>query len=90
MNAVLLNGATIGTNCIIGAGALVTEGKMIPDNSLVMGSPAKVVKQLTEEQVILALKASVDHYVENGKRFQRELVSVPKTVTQIAISRSKL
>ena len=50
INAVVLNGAKIGKNCIIGANALITEGKVIPDNSMVMGSPGKVVKTLTEEQ----------------------------------------
>jgi carbonic anhydrase/acetyltransferase-like protein (isoleucine patch superfamily) len=50
MGATVLNGAQIGENCLIGAGALVTEGKVIPDNSLVIGSPAKVVKQLDDER----------------------------------------
>ena len=47
INAVVLNGAKIGKNCLIGANSLVTEGKEIPDGSLVMGSPAKVVKALS-------------------------------------------
>ncbi|MGE4283974.1 MAG: gamma carbonic anhydrase family protein [Clostridia bacterium] len=51
MGAILLNGAVIGENCIIGAGALVTSGKIIPPNSLVLGSPAKVVRTLNEEEI---------------------------------------
>ena len=48
INAVILNGCVIGSNCIIGANALLPEGRVIPDNSLVMGSPGKVVRQLSE------------------------------------------
>lgn len=51
MGAIVLNGAVIGDNCIIGAGALVTQGKIIPPNSMVIGSPAKVVRQVTEEEL---------------------------------------
>lgn len=51
MGAVILNQAKIGSNCIIGAGALVTQGKEIPDNSLVLGSPGKVVRSLTQEEI---------------------------------------
>lgn len=72
MGATVLNGARIGRNCLIGAGALVTEGKEIPDNSLVLGSPAKPVRQL-DEKAIEMLKWSAQHYVDNAKRFAREL-----------------
>jgi carbonic anhydrase/acetyltransferase-like protein (isoleucine patch superfamily) len=51
MGSIILNGAVIGDNCIIGAGALVTEGTVIPPNSLVMGSPGKVKKEVSEEQI---------------------------------------
>lgn len=51
MQAVILNNAVIGRNCLIGAGALITEGKVIPDNSLVVGSPGRVVRQLTPEDI---------------------------------------
>lgn len=51
MGAIVLNGAKIGSNCIIGAGSLVTQNKIIPDNSLVIGSPAKVLRQVTEEEI---------------------------------------
>ena len=68
IGAILLNGSSIGKGCIIGAGALVTEGKTIPDGSLAVGSPARVVRQVTEaERAMLA--ASALHYVENWKRY---------------------
>lgn len=69
INAVVLNRAKIGRNCLIGANALVTEGKEIPDNSMVLGSPAKVVRQLTEQE-IAGLALSAQHYVENARRFR--------------------
>ncbi len=72
MNAVILNKARIGKNCLIGANALITEGKEIPDGSLVMGAPGKVVRQLTDEE-IAGLKHAAEHYVENGKRYRAEL-----------------
>lgn len=72
INAVILNGAKIGHHCLIGANALVTEGMDIPDYSVVMGSPAKVVKQLTEPQA-LQLEKSALHYQQNAKRFKLEL-----------------
>ena len=72
INAVILKGAKIGKHCIIGANALSGEGKEIPDGSLVMGSPGKVVRDLTDEQKKL-LEASAAHYVKNGQRYAREL-----------------
>ena len=68
INAVILNHAVIGKNCIIGANALVPEGKIIPDNSLVVGSPAKVIKTL-DEQAEFRLKMSALHYAEHFKHF---------------------
>jgi len=72
INAVVLNGAKIGKNCLIGANALVTENKTIPDGSLVVGSPAKRVKELTNGQ-IQKLKESAEHYVTRFKRFKKDL-----------------
>lgn len=72
INAVILNGARIGRYCIIGANALIPEGREIPDFSVVMGSPGKVVKEVSEAQKAM-LEMSALHYVENFKRFQREL-----------------
>lgn len=69
INAVVLNRAKIGRNCLIGANALITEGKEIPDNSMVIGSPAKFVRQLTEQE-IAGLALSARHYVENARRFR--------------------
>lgn len=72
INAVVLNGAKLGRNCLVGANALVTEGMEIPDGSLVLGSPAKVRKTLTEEQQ-QALALNADHYVQNAERYLKEL-----------------
>jgi len=72
IGAIVLNGAKIGKHCLIGAGALITENKVIPDRSLVMGSPGKVVRTITDEQA-LVLEASAAHYVENAQRFRRDL-----------------
>jgi carbonic anhydrase/acetyltransferase-like protein (isoleucine patch superfamily) len=67
IQAVVLNGARIGRNCLVGAGALVTEGKEFPDNSLIMGSPAKVVRELTPEQS-QRLRQSAQNYIVNAAR----------------------
>jgi carbonic anhydrase/acetyltransferase-like protein (isoleucine patch superfamily) len=69
IGAVVLNGARIGRHCLVGAGALVTEGKSFPDGSMIIGSPAKAVKQLTPEQ-IEGLRLSAQHYVDNARRFR--------------------
>ena len=68
-------GVRIGKNCIIGAKALVTEGKEIPDNSLVMGAPAKVVKTLTDEQAAM-LKLSAMHYADRCQKFKTGLTEI--------------
>jgi carbonic anhydrase/acetyltransferase-like protein (isoleucine patch superfamily) len=73
INAVILNGAKIGKYCIIGANSLIAEGKEIPDGSLVMGSPGKVVRELTDAQKQM-LEASAAHYVHNAQRYARDLV----------------
>jgi len=75
IGATVLNNAKIGRNCIIGAHALITENKEIPDNSLAVGSPAKVIRTLDEETAEL-LKASANHYVENAKRFAGDLKAI--------------
>ncbi len=75
IGAIVLNGAKIGRNCLVGAGALVTEGKEFPDGSMIIGSPAKVVRQLTPEQ-IEGLRQSAKHYVENAERFRRGLKKI--------------
>jgi len=68
INAVVLNHAVIGKNCIIGANALVPEGKVIPDNSLVVGSPAKIIRTLDAEAE-QKLKQSALHYAEHFPHF---------------------
>lgn len=75
MGAIILNGAKIGNNCLVGAGALVTEGKEIPDGSLVMGSPAKPVREL-DDKAIAMLKWSAEHYIQNARRFAAKLVKL--------------
>lgn len=74
INAVVLNGATIGHHCIIGANALVTEGMEIPDYSLVIGSPAKMVKHLNEDQALM-LEKSAEHYQKNALYFSENLIA---------------
>ena len=72
IGAVVLNGARIGKNCLVGAGSLVTEGKEFPDGSMIMGTPAKVVRQLTPEQ-IEGLRQSAQHYIDNARKFRATL-----------------
>lgn len=72
INSVILNGAKIGKNCLIGANSLIPEGKEIPDGSLVMGSPGKVVRELNEDQ-IKGLSFSAQGYIANYKRFKADL-----------------
>tara|TARA_Y100000389_G_C17329998_1_gene447543 strand:+ start:19 stop:531 length:513 start_codon:yes stop_codon:yes gene_type:complete len=72
IGAVILNGAKIGKNCIIGANALITENKIIPDNSLVMGSPGKIVRQVTDNEVKLIYENAI-HYQENWKRYSKSI-----------------
>ena len=72
MGSIILNGAKIGKNCLIGANCLITEGKEIPDNSLVMGAPGKVIREVSDAQAAVIVVGS-RHYVENWKRFRREL-----------------
>ena len=72
IQAVVLNGAVIGRHCLVGAGALVTEGKVFPDRSLIVGAPARVVRQLTDDDVA-RLNASAATYVQRGALFKQHL-----------------
>ena len=72
IQAVVLNGAKIGKNSLVGAGSLVTEGKQFPDGSMILGSPAKAVRELTLEQME-GLKMTVHHYVDNASRYKAGL-----------------
>jgi carbonic anhydrase/acetyltransferase-like protein (isoleucine patch superfamily) len=74
IKSVILNRAVIGRHCIIGANSLIAEGKVIPERSLVMGSPGKVVRQLTDEEVA-KLKIAAQGYVDNARRYRAELKS---------------
>lgn len=72
INAVVLNGVKVGKNCLIGANALVPENMEIPDGSMVLGSPAKIKRELRPEEIkMLAWGAA--HYVQNAQRFATEL-----------------
>ncbi len=75
IGAIVLNGAVIGRNCIVGAGSVVTEGKEFPDNSLIIGSPAKVVRAL-DDAAAAKLAASAENYIANSHRFARGLKKV--------------
>lgn len=75
IQSIVLNGARIGRNCLVGAGSLVTEGKTFPDGTLIVGRPAKVVRELTPEQ-IEGLRRSAETYVARARRFRAELVRV--------------
>ncbi len=72
IKSVVLNGAKIGKNCIIGANSLITEGKQIPDGSLVIGSPGKVVRPVTPQEIRM-ITHSAAHYVENARRYRQQL-----------------
>ena len=72
IGSIILNRAVIGQNSIVGAGSLVPEGKTFPDGVLILGSPARVVRELTPEQVA-GLRRSADHYVANAQRFASDL-----------------
>ncbi|HEY8605503.1 MAG TPA: gamma carbonic anhydrase family protein [Noviherbaspirillum sp.] len=75
IQAVILNGAKIGRNCLVGAGALVTEGKEFPDNSLIIGAPAKAVRTLGEED-IARMRVNTASYVKRGQLFKQGLKQI--------------
>lgn len=72
IGAVVLNGAKIGKGCLVGANSLVTEGKEFPDGSMILGSPAQLVRQLTPERVE-GLRRGAQGYVDNARRFRAGL-----------------
>jgi len=75
IQSVILNGAKIGRNCVVGAGSVVTEGKEFPDNSLIIGAPARVVRTLDEANAA-KLAQSAEHYVGNARRFAHGLKKI--------------
>jgi carbonic anhydrase/acetyltransferase-like protein (isoleucine patch superfamily) len=76
IKAVVLNHAVIGRECLIGANSLIPEGKVIPDRSLVVGSPGRVIRQLTDAEVA-SIRGIAQHYVDNAARYLATLKSVP-------------
>lgn len=72
MGAILLNGVKIGRNCLVGANSLLTEGKVFPDNSLIIGSPARVIRGI-DEAMVGQLLENAAHYVSNWQRYARGL-----------------
>lgn len=75
INSVVLDDAVIGKNCLIGANSFIKSGMIIPDGSVVMGSPGKIVRQITDTE-IKVIEASAKHYVENGRKFKMSLVDI--------------
>jgi len=75
IQAVVLNNAKIGRNSIVGAGSVVTEGKEFPDNSLIFGSPAKVMRTISDEDAA-RLRHGSDHYVQNAIRYAKGLKKI--------------
>jgi carbonic anhydrase/acetyltransferase-like protein (isoleucine patch superfamily) len=74
IGSVILNGTRIGRNCLVAAKTMLGEGKVIPDNSLVMGAPGKVVRELTSEQ-IAHMQKGAQHYVDNWHRYKKGLAA---------------
>jgi len=72
IGSTVLNGAKIGKNCLVGAHALVTENKVFPDGSLILGAPASVVRELTDDELAL-IRRSADIYADNAGRFNKSL-----------------
>ena len=72
MGAIIMNGAKVGANCVVGAGALVSEGKEFPDGSLVMGMPARVKRELSDEEIARLCAHAADEYVRVSADMLRE------------------
>ncbi len=75
MGSIVMNGAKLASGCVVGAGAVITEGKTFPENSLILGAPAKVARTLTPEQV-KAMLMGAGFYVANGKRYAKGLKKI--------------
>lgn len=75
IQAVVLNGAVIGKGCLVGAGAIVTERKTFPDRSLILGAPARVVRELSDDEVA-RLRMSADNYAARGARYKTALTRI--------------
>jgi carbonic anhydrase/acetyltransferase-like protein (isoleucine patch superfamily) len=75
INAVVLDDVVIGRNCLIGANSLVKSRMIIPDGTVVMGSPAKIIRDITDDEIKM-IQASADFYINNGKKFRQHLVDI--------------
>jgi carbonic anhydrase/acetyltransferase-like protein (isoleucine patch superfamily) len=75
MGAIVLNGVKIGRHCLVGAGAVVTEGKVFPDNSLIIGAPARAVRQV-DAKILQLIAESADFYVNNSQRYRKGLKKI--------------
>ncbi|MFZ5823299.1 MAG: gamma carbonic anhydrase family protein [Bacillota bacterium] len=76
MGTTILNGASLGENCLVGAGSLITEGKEFPPGSVIMGRPAKVVRQVGEAELAM-IRRGADNYRRNSQRYKEGLREVP-------------
>ena len=70
IGSTILNNANIGKNCIIGANSLITENKTIPDQSLVVGSPGRIIRKITDDEIKM-IKENASHYVSNSKKYKK-------------------
>jgi carbonic anhydrase/acetyltransferase-like protein (isoleucine patch superfamily) len=75
MGAIMLNGVKIGRHCLVGAGAVVTEGKVFPDNSLIVGAPARAVREVNDK-ILQLIAESADFYVNNWQRYRKGLKKI--------------
>jgi carbonic anhydrase/acetyltransferase-like protein (isoleucine patch superfamily) len=84
MGATLLNGVNVGRNCLVGANSLLTEGKAYPDNSLIVGAPARVVRELKDSE-IAQLRESAAAYVANARRYKRGFAHVGEAIRAVKV-----
>jgi carbonic anhydrase/acetyltransferase-like protein (isoleucine patch superfamily) len=75
MGARILNGAVIGAQCIVGAGALITEGKVFEPRSLIVGSPARAIRVLGDQEMAM-LRLSAAHYADKARRYAASLSAI--------------
>ena len=75
MGAIMLNGSRVGRNCLVGAGSVVTEGKTFPDNSLIVGAPARAIRSL-DETIAKMIREGADIYVDRWKRYAKKLKKI--------------
>ena len=75
MGAIMLNDSRVGRNCLVGAGSVVTEGKTFPDNSLVVGAPARAIRTL-DEKIVKMIREGADIYVDRWKRYAKKLKKI--------------